>query len=129
MRTFITIRAMAASPLMVGGDLPTLDDFSLSLLTNSEMLACNQNGVMGLLIDEKDGIEIWKVEKKDSAGEGWIGVFNRNNNETSFKLTKSMLKLDRFNYIFFDIWNNKPSKIGKLELEPHGCFFLRYNRH
>ena len=129
MRTFITMRAMAASPLMVGGDLPTLDDFSLSLLTNSEMLACNQNGVMGLLIDEKDGIEIWKVEKKDSAGEGWIGVFNRNDNETSFKLTKNILKLDGFSYTFFDIWNNKPSKIGKLELEPHGCVFLRYNRH
>jgi len=128
MRTFITMRAMAASPLMVGGDLPTLDDFSLSLLTNSEMVACNQNGVMGSLIYEKDGIEIWKVEKKDSAGEGWIGIFNRNDNETSFNPTKNMFKLDDFSYTFFNIWNNKPSKIEKLELEPHSCVFLHYNR-
>jgi hypothetical protein len=34
MRTFITQRAMAASPLIIGGDLLTLDDFSNTLLTN-----------------------------------------------------------------------------------------------
>ena len=50
MYTFITMRALAASPLMMGGDLPTLDDFSLELITNKEMIACNQNGVMGKLI-------------------------------------------------------------------------------
>jgi hypothetical protein len=126
MRTFMTIRAMAASPLMMGGDLPTLDDFSLSLITNPHMLACNQNGVMGALIDENNGIEIWKVEKKDAAGEGWIGVFNRTDDITSFKPTKSMLKLDGFSYTFFDVWNNKPSESGNLEIEPNGCLFLHY---
>ena len=50
METFITLRALSASPLMVGGDLPTMDEFSLRLITNAEMIACNQNGVMGRLV-------------------------------------------------------------------------------
>jgi len=34
MYTFITLRSLAASPLMVGGDLVSMDPFSLSLITN-----------------------------------------------------------------------------------------------
>lgn len=37
METFIVMRALSASPLMVGGDLPTRDSFSLSLLTDREI--------------------------------------------------------------------------------------------
>jgi len=77
MYTFITLRALSASPLMMGGDLPSLDKFSLKLITNKEMLACNQNGIMGTLVFEKEGIEIWQTPKKDGNG-GWIGIFNRN---------------------------------------------------
>lgn len=55
METFITMRALAASPLMMGGDLPSLDDFALKLITDREMLACNQNGVMGSLVVDEGG--------------------------------------------------------------------------
>lgn len=44
MKTFITMRALSASPLMIGGDLLTMDEYSYSLLTNPYILACNQNG-------------------------------------------------------------------------------------
>ena len=128
MRTFITIRAMAASPLMMGGDLPTLDDFSLSLITNQEMLACNQNGVMGSLVYERDGLEIWKVEKRDSAGEGWIGIFNRTEDKTSIELTTERLGIDAFSHTFFDVWDNKPSDASRVELGPHDCAFFRYKK-
>jgi hypothetical protein len=127
MRTFITMRAMAASPLMMGGDLPTLDDFSLSLITNPQMLACNQNGVMGSLVCDKDGLETWKVEKKGVVGEGWIGIFNRTDKKTSFELTESLPGFDVSKYKIFDVWNdNTLLKTGKVELEPHDCAFFRY---
>lgn len=75
--TFITMRALAASPLFMGGDLPSLDDFSLSLITNKEMLRCDQNGVMGMNVYEIDGIEIYVTPERDHPGQGWAGVFNR----------------------------------------------------
>jgi alpha-galactosidase len=43
-RTLMTLWCISRSPLMFGGDLPTSDAFTLSLLTNDEVLAVNQHG-------------------------------------------------------------------------------------
>ncbi len=40
--TLMTLWAIYRSPLMFGGDLPSNDEFTLSLLTNAEMLRLNQ---------------------------------------------------------------------------------------
>jgi hypothetical protein len=126
-RTFITMRAMAASPLMMGGDLPTLDDHSLSLITNSDMLACNQNGVMGSLVFEKTGLEIWKVEKKDATDKGWIGVFNRTDGSESVEINKGRLRLETGEkYDLYDVWGESNFMPGTIEIEPQDCLFLRY---
>lgn len=133
MKTFITMRALSASPLMIGGDLPTMDEYSYSLLTNPDMLACNQNGKMGKLIFEKDGVEIWKVETTDP-DKGWIGIFNR----TEF--AKERIRFDigildfRRNIPFklYDIWNNKRLIIQNEEIEitipGQVCVFLSYGK-
>jgi hypothetical protein len=126
MYTFISLRALAASPLMMGGDLPTLDDFSLKLITDKEMLACNQNGIMGSLIYETEGIEIWKTPKKNGKG-GWIGIFNRNKElrSVSLKPTDFGSDFDKSD-ILFDVWNN--IKVTGLDfiLNPNGVAFLKY---
>jgi len=41
--TLMNLWSMFRSPLMFGGDLPTNDEFTLSLITNDEVLAVNQN--------------------------------------------------------------------------------------
>jgi len=64
MQTVITLRALSASPLMVGGDLTTMDGYSLRLLTDPDMLACNQNGVMGRLVREAEGLEVWLTAER-----------------------------------------------------------------
>ena len=121
------MRAMAASPLMMGGDLPTLDDDSLSLSTNSDMLACNQNGVMGSLIFEENGLEVWKVEKKDATDKGWIGVFNRTDGSESIEINKGRLGLETGEkYDLYDVWGESNVKLGAFEIEPQDCLFLRY---
>lgn len=128
METFITMRALAASPLMMGGDLPTLDDFSLRLITDPDMLACNQNGVMGSLVFDQGAIEIWKVGKRGASGEGWIGVFNRSGTVQSLTLTAELLGLDDSrHYILRDVWNRTHRKIcGSVNIPPNGVVFLAY---
>ena len=96
MRTFITMRALSASPLMMGGDLVTLDDVSHALITHPEMLACNQNGVNGTNTYDQDGIEVWIAGKIDIKGEGWIGVFNRNEKDKEVLLSRADLGLIEF---------------------------------
>lgn len=43
-RTLMSLWCIARSPLMFGGDLTKIDDFTLSFLTNDEVLAVNQRG-------------------------------------------------------------------------------------
>lgn len=128
-KTFITMRAMSASPLFMGGVLSTLDDDSLRLLTNREMIACNQNGVMGRLIENRHYVQIWRVEEKNTDGNaGWIGIFNRldevNKVETSLKSFGSKPGA----YEMLDVWGNRPYATGPMELGPHECVFIRYVR-
>lgn len=141
-RSFITQRAMAASPLFVGGDLPTLDDFSLDLLTNPEMLACNQNGVMGINTYSKDGIEVYHVRDREEVGRGWIGIFNRNEFQpfegilsrtdlglvaqtNGYKLIENPAAMNAF-----DIWNATALKIAKegitVNIQADDVLFFRY---
>jgi hypothetical protein len=128
MKTFITMRALAASPLMMGGDLPTLDDFSLMLITDPEMLACNRNGVMGALMLEKDGLETWKADKKGADGEGWIGIFNRQDEKVEFELTAERLGLDDAGYALYEVWSGDEKSLGQtIRLNPNGVLFIRFN--
>jgi len=129
MKTFITMRALAVSPLMIGGDLPTLDNFSLALITNREMLACNQNGMMGSLQYNRNGLETWKTEKRGASGEGWIGIFNRTGEKTTFVLTPEIAGLDGTDYRLHDIWSDSDKAFGRtVTLNPHGVMFLKYTR-
>ena len=126
--TVITQRALGASPLFMGGDLPTSDSFSFSLITNKYMLACDQNGVIGELVYAKDSIEVWKTLNKNNDSKGWIGIFNLSTKSQDFSCNLSDISLK--SCILFDIWNNK--SLGnvytsiKKSIAANGVLFCRY---
>ncbi len=125
MRTFITLRALAASPLMMGGDLPTLDPYSLRLITDPDMLACNQNGVMGNRIRRDGGIDIWRTPDRADAAKGWLGVFNRTAAPADFVITAAVLGLSAASRLH-DVWGARPLACGEtVTLEAHDALFLR----
>ncbi len=128
METFITLRALSASPLMMGGDLPTLDEFSLKLITDPDMIACNQNGIMGRLIYEEDGIEVWNTHQKGKDGRGWFGIFNRSDKPAERTLGAKALGLTaKRTYKMKDVWRNCVFLPGKkYKLPAHGVIFVRY---
>ena len=129
METFITMRALAASPLMMGGDLPSLDDFALKLITDQEMLYCNQNGVMGSLVVDEGGLETWRVFEKGTVDRGWIGVFNRLNEPTSFKLDTTRLNFMSKSYYLVDVWGGTEMSFESMvTLQPNGVLFIRFKR-
>jgi alpha-galactosidase len=132
MKTFMTLRALSASPLMMGGDLPTLDEYSLRLITDPDVIACNQNGVMGKLVHEDGEIETWSVRRRGNPGKGWIGVFNRGESASQVTLTPKSLGLQANRIVRCkDIWNGDTFVIGQAQqrtaaLPAHGVLFLRY---
>lgn len=128
MYTFITQRALAASPLFLGGSMVTLDTFSFGLLTNSDMLACNQYGVMGKLVHEQEGWEVWKVVERNGDS-GWIGVFNRKGHPLNLSLKPEDLGLESGRkYFLWNVWNAR--EMVRLDEEvgvpAHGVLFVRY---
>lgn len=130
MKTFITMRALSASPLMIGGDLLTMDEYSYHLLTDADIIACNQNGRMGKLIYEKEGIEVWKVEGTQP-GKGWIGLFNRTDSAKDNIMFNILNWGFHVNTKIHDIWNNKQIKISNNEIDvdvpKQGVVFIRYD--
>ena len=125
MYTFITMRALAASPLMMGGDLPTLDSFSLSLITNENVIQCNQSGVMGHLVSQKDGIEIWTAMQPEQNA-GWAGIFNRTDSIKSLQVSSAALGLEATkSYQLSSIWTKVVIE-NEVEINPNGVVFIRY---
>ena len=72
-RTLITLWSIARSPLVFGGDLPSNDDWTLSLLTNDEVLAANQKGRTPHKLFQNGDAIAWT---SDVAGRHYLAVFN-----------------------------------------------------
>jgi len=102
-RTFITMRAMAASPLFMGGELVTSSDAVFRLITNPRLLACNQNGIVGTLVRRDASVDVWQTPRWSGNG-GWIGVFNRSTEPVDLTLNASDLGISSTSVRFDSIW-------------------------
>ncbi len=133
-KTFITQRAMAASPLFMGGALVSSPEIDFELITDADMLACNQNGITGNLVtrinDYSVKVDVWKTSRKNSADEGWIGVFNRNEYMELIKIEKAKLGLKPgTSYNLYDIWGKRivtDSEVFLFDIPADDVIFIRY---
>jgi hypothetical protein len=73
--TLMTLWSIFRSPLIYGGDLPQADPFTLSLLTNDEVLAVDQHSSGGRQIFRKDDLIAWTANA-DGSGDKYLAVFN-----------------------------------------------------
>jgi len=74
-RVVMTLWSIARSPLMFGGDLAKLDDFTLSLLTNDEVLAVNQHSSNNRPLYDRGGRIAWVADVPGSP-DRYVAVFN-----------------------------------------------------
>ncbi len=130
-RSFITQRALAASPLLMGGELCMTPVEDFALITNAEMLECNQNCMTGKNIYHAEFFEIWKAEKKGDSSHGWIGIFSRHNLDRKITLTAQLLKLGaNLPKEVYSIWDNKtlefPDGMIEVTIGAHDVLFLKY---
>jgi len=75
--THVTLWCLLAAPLLLGCDLEQLDDFTLNLLTNDEVLAVNQDplGRQARRLTVYGPREVWAKDLAD--GSTAVGLFNR----------------------------------------------------
>lgn len=98
---------MMAAPLMAGNDLRSMDETTLDILTNKEMIAIDQDplGIQGFRIYKDPDFEIWLKPLQD--GSKAVCFFNRGDNELEYTINwNELLQLDKI-FEVFDIWGNK----------------------
>lgn len=76
--TLMTLWSIARSPLIFGGDMTKMDDFTLSLLTNEEVLAVDQDSGGNRQLFRKDGLVAWVADAPNSTDK-YLAVFNTRN--------------------------------------------------
>ena len=74
--THITMWCLLSAPLLIGCDLERLDPFTLSLLTNDEVLALDQDalGKQAVRVDSIGPVDVYMKELED--GSKALGFFN-----------------------------------------------------
>ena len=74
-RTMMTVWSMLRSPLMFGGDLGSLDNFTKSLLTNSDLLAVDQNSTGAVVSYKKGDLRAWTAKDRKSHDQ-YLAIIN-----------------------------------------------------
>jgi alpha-galactosidase len=75
----VSIFSLLAAPLLIGCPIEQLDDFTLNLLSNDEVIEINQDplGKPAQFIANENGVEIWVKSMED--GSFAVGLFNTAN--------------------------------------------------
>ncbi len=73
--THVSLWCLLSAPMLLGCDLARLDEFTLNLLTNDEVLEVNQDalGKQAARLKHEDGTEVWVKELED--GSKAVGLF------------------------------------------------------
>jgi hypothetical protein len=74
-RTLMTLWSIARSPLIHGGDMTKTDAFTLSLLTNPEVIAVDQASADNRPLFERDGLVAWSASVPGSR-DRYLALFN-----------------------------------------------------
>ncbi len=104
--THITLWSLLASPLLIGCDLTRLDEFTMKLLTNDDVLEVNQDrlGRQGRRVSQDSTLEVWAKELED--GSLAVGLFNRGETAATVTARWEALGIDGRRAVR-DLWRQK----------------------
>jgi len=128
--THISLWCLLAAPLLIGCPIEQIDDFTMGLLTNVEVLEVNQDplGRQADRIVEGDGWEVWAREMED--GSKAVGLFNLDAyDHKTVGIDLAALGLGGGSLRVRDLWRQKDLGTfdGHFEAEvpPHGVVLVR----
>ncbi len=126
--TQVSFWCLVAAPLILGGDIATLDPFTLSLLTNDEVIAVDQDSLVKAAhrIAKVGESEVWARPLED--GTLAVGLFNLGDEEAPVLVNWSSLAL-KGKHTVRDLWRQKD--LGKYttafqtKVPRHGVVLLK----
>ena len=120
--THISLWCLLASPLLIGCDMTQLDEFTLGLLENDEVIDINQDplGRQAARVAQDGMLEVWAKDLED--GSQAVGLFNRGSGEATVAVNWANLGLSGEQTVR-DLWRQKD--LGKFA----GQFEAKVGRH
>lgn len=126
--THISQWCLLSAPLLLGCDLTSLDDFTLGLLTNDEVIAVNQDplGRQASRVSKDGPHEVWAKELSD--GSTAVGLFNLGEKADIVRARWSDLRIEGPQQAR-DLWRQRDlgqrdGFIGA-DVAPHGVVLIR----
>ena len=136
--THISLWCLLAAPLLIGCDMTQLDPFTLSLLSNDEVIEVDQDplGKQASRISKSPGVEVWARELDD--GSRAVGLFNRGEAPAPVSVSFFSLGLKEKGFLgdqflgghrVRDLWRQKD--LGRYrdyfnaQVPPHGVVLVR----
>jgi alpha-galactosidase len=129
--THMTLWSLLSAPLLIGCDLTKLDEFTLSLLTNDEVIDINQDrlGKQAVKVAGSDKQPVYLKQLAD--GSVAIGLFNRDMEEATIEVDLNELKLDG-TYRVRNVWAQKDEESVSMAINetipPHGAKLFRLTK-
>ncbi|MRX41005.1 alpha-galactosidase [Flavobacterium sp. LC2016-23] len=126
--TLITFFNIFKSPLFFGGDLPSNDAFTLSLLTNKEVVKMHKESTEVKQLFQKDG-KIAVTSKNPKDGSVYLALFNISDTATeTISVNVSDLGISG-NVTVLNLWTGAKSKVStaaiSAELKPHSSVLFQ----
>ncbi len=126
--THVSLWCLLSAPLLLGCDLTKLDDFTLNLLTNEEVLEIDQDslGKQATPVYQKGDIEIWAKDLED--GSKAVGLFNLSDTDQKITLQLNDLKIQSPQTVR-DLWRQKNlgvfDKSFETRVNSHGVVLVK----
>ena len=122
----MSLWALAPSPLMLGANMTDLDDWTLSLLTNDEVIRINQDPLGNPIhrISQQGKGELWMKKLRNGVA---VGFFNRGDVSATVTLNLKDVGLTK-GAVLRDMWKHQnivcDSGSYSANLSPHGVLLL-----
>lgn len=126
--THISLWCLLASPLLMGCDLEKMDDFTLSLLTNDEVLEVDQDslGKQAVQVGGQGDLKVYAKPLDD--GSIAVGLFNIGKETATVTANWSDLKIKGSQRVR-DLWRQKDlgtfDEKFEVPVAPHGVVLVR----
>jgi alpha-galactosidase len=120
-RTVMTLWAMARSPLILGANLTELDDATLKLLTNKEVIRIDQTSTGSRQVSRDGDVIAWTSDLQD--GSHALALFNTGDSPFEVKKDFAAYGLAGKSYKARDAWTGQDlgtlTAVGGVSLAPH----------
>ena len=121
-QTMMTLWSVFRAPLMFGGDLPTSEPYTLSLITNAEVMNLDQHSTGNKVAVSNGDLRVWTATSTSGPRKNYIAVFNLGDKPLTTQVPWSSVGTGKASSKLQNLWTGQPvapAAALNVKLAPH----------